>query len=188
MKREEKVKLLKDLGREIIHCQKCPLHKNRNNAVPGAGNTMSKLALVGEAPGKDEDEQGLPFVGRSGKLLEKVLDKYGLTRKDVFILNIIKCRPPENRNPEEGEIEKCIDYLKKQLDIIQPKVIVSLGRYSAQTLLNTETRIGILREEWHEYERIVLKPTYHPAYILRNRSQMPKFERDIREAIQRSKK
>jgi len=154
----------------ISSCQKCPLGKTRINFVFGAGSPKAPLLFVGEAPGRDEDQQGQPFVGRAGQLLTKIIESIGLKREDVFIANIIKCRPPQNRNPLPEEIAACTPYLLKQIEIIKPKVICSLGKFSAQTLLQTETTISRLRGKFYDYHGIKLMPTYHPAYLLRNQS------------------
>jgi uracil-DNA glycosylase len=152
-------------------CQLCPLGKTRKNLVFGEGNPHAEVVFVGEAPGADEDEQGLPFVGRAGQLLTDIIVKgMKLKRKDVYICNILKCRPPGNRNPLPDEISKCEPFLKKQLQIISPRVICALGKFAAQTLLKTETPITTLRGRFHDYEGIKLMPTYHPAYLLRNPS------------------
>ena len=152
----------------INNCMKCSLGKNRKNFVFGMGNPDSNIVFVGEAPGKEEDRQGLPFVGRSGKLLDKILAAINLTRDDVYILNVLKCRPPENRDPSREEIELCEQYLKEQLRIIKPKLIVALGRISAMTLLKTKTSLSDLRNSIHKYEDIDFLVTYHPAALLRN--------------------
>ena len=152
----------------INNCMKCSLGKNRKNFVFGMGNPDSNIVFVGEAPGKEEDLQGLPFVGRSGKLLDKILAAINLTRDDVYILNVLKCRPPENRDPSREEIELCEQYLKEQLRIIKPKLIVALGRISAMTLLKTKTSLSDLRNSIHKYEDIDFLVTYHPAALLRN--------------------
>lgn len=152
----------------INTCMKCSLGKNRKNFVFGMGNPNSNIVFVGEAPGKEEDLQGLPFVGRSGKLLDKILAAINLTRDDVYILNVLKCRPPENRDPSKEEIELCEQYLKEQLRIIKPKLIVALGRISAMTLLKTKTSLGDMRNNIHKYEDIDFLVTYHPAALLRN--------------------
>ncbi|MDP2921793.1 MAG: uracil-DNA glycosylase [Candidatus Omnitrophota bacterium] len=149
-------------------CQKCPLGRMRKNSVFGAGNINAKLMFVGEAPGHDEDLQGLPFVGEAGQLLTKIIEAMGIKREDVYICNILKCRPPQNRNPLPDEISMCIDYLYTQIEMIRPKVICGLGKFASQTLLKTETPISRLRGGWHEYRGIKFMPTYHPAYLLRN--------------------
>jgi uracil-DNA glycosylase len=151
-------------------CQLCPIGKTRKNLVFGNGNPQAKVVFVGEAPGADEDEQGLPFVGRAGQLLTKIIEAMGLSRKDVYICNILKCRPPQNRNPLPEEILACEPFLKKQLQIIAPRIICALGTFAAKTLLKTEVPISVLRGRFHSYEGIKLMPTYHPAYLLRNPS------------------
>lgn len=157
--------------KEIVSkCEKCQLAALRRNLVFGEGNPNADLMFVGEAPGADEDAQGRPFVGRSGQLLTKMIEALGLKREDVFIANILKCRPPENRNPNLEEIELCSPYLLKQIEIIKPKAIVALGKFAAQTLLGTETPISKLRGNFHDYHGVKLMPTYHPAYLLRNQS------------------
>ncbi len=162
---------LQKLYQELKGCQLCPLGKTRKNLVFGQGNPHAKIIFVGEAPGADEDEQGLPFVGRAGQLLTDIIVKgMKLKRSDVYICNILKCRPPGNRNPLPDEIDKCEPFLKKQLQIISPRVICALGKFAAQTLLKTETPITALRGRFHNYEDIKLMPTYHPAYLLRNPS------------------
>jgi uracil-DNA glycosylase family 4 len=161
---------LKKIHQGMKACQLCPLGKTRKNLVFGEGNPYAQIVFVGEAPGADEDEQGLPFVGRAGQLLTKIIEAMGLMRKDVYICNILKCRPPGNRNPLPNEIELCEPFLKNQLQIISPRVICTLGKFAAQTLLKTETPITALRGRFQSYEGIKLMPTYHPAYLLRNPS------------------
>jgi len=153
---------------EARHCQKCPLGKMRTNVVFGSGNIKVKLMFVGEAPGRDEDMQGAPFVGEAGRLLTKIIEAMGIKREDVYICNILKCRPPQNRNPLPEEISECIGYLYAQIDTIRPKVICGLGKFASQALLGTEIPISRLRGNWHEYRGIKFMPTYHPAYLLRN--------------------
>ncbi len=155
---------------DMAECRLCRLGKTRHNLVFGDGNARSKIVFVGEAPGADEDEQGLPFVGRAGQLLTKIIEAMGLSRKDVYICNILKCRPPQNRNPLPDEIAACEPFLKQQLKSISPQVICALGTFAAQTLLKTEVPISVLRGRFHFYEGIKLMPTYHPAYLLRNPS------------------
>ena len=152
----------------IKNCMKCPLGKTRENIVLGMGNPNANIVFVGEAPGKHEDSQGLPFVGRSGKLLDKMLNSIELSRDKVYILNVLKCRPPDNRDPLQIEIDECEPYLKKQLDIIKPKLIVTLGRISAMTLLKSKDSLTNMRKQVLEYEGIDLLATYHPAALLRN--------------------
>ena len=159
--------ILEDLG----ECQRCALSKTRNFIVFGQGNPDAELMFVGEAPGRDEDLKGVPFVGRAGQLLSKIIVAMGKTRDQVYIANILKCRPPENRNPNPDEISICSPFLKRQIEAIQPKVICALGTFAAQTMLNTDTSIGKLRGQPHTFkETSVLVPTYHPAYLLRSPS------------------
>lgn len=162
--------LLSNLACDVAGCQACPLSQTRKNVVFGDGNPNAKIVFVGEAPGADEDEQGLPFVGRAGQLLTNIIKAMGLERKDVYICNILKCRPPGNRNPLPEEIRLCEPFLKKQLRLIAPEIICALGSFAAKTLLKTETPITALRGRFHSYEGISLMPTYHPAYLLRNPS------------------
>ena len=152
----------------IKDCLECPLGKTRKNIVLGMGNPNADIVFVGEAPGKQEDLQGLPFVGRSGKLLDKMLFSINLSRDDVYILNVLKCRPPDNRDPSKMEIEKCEPYLKRQLKIIKPKLIVALGRISAMTILRTKESLTNMRNQIFDYEGIDFLVTYHPAALLRN--------------------
>ena len=171
---KQKRQQLDTIAQQVQKCTGCPLHQSRTRGVPGEGNPDARLVFIGEAPGADEDAQGRPFVGRAGKLLTNIIEAMGLTREQVFIGNILKSRPPDNRNPSPTEIDACIDHLHKQLEIIQPEIIVALGAYAAQTLLDTTDPIGELRGRIHQYfphplaEPIKLIPTYHPAYLLRN--------------------
>lgn len=175
---------LQKLYQELKGCQLCPLGKTRKNLVFGQGNPCAKIVFVGEAPGADEDEQGLPFVGRAGQLLTDIITKgMKLERKDVYICNILKCRPPGNRNPLPDEISKCEPFLKKQLQIISPRVICALGKFAAQTLIKTETPITALRGRFHDYEGIQLMPTYHPAYLLRNQSAKKPVWEDVQKIM-----
>jgi DNA polymerase len=153
----------------MVHdCRKCPLGYTRLNAVPGEGDPRARLVCVGEAPGATEDETGRPFVGRAGKLLDDILRAIGLAREEVFICNVLKCRPPNNRAPEPMEVAACAPYLHRQLELIRPKVILALGRPAATTLLNTNASLGELRCKVHRYRGIPLVVTYHPAALLRN--------------------
>lgn len=159
---------LNDLYEHSKNCTKCRLAENRNNFVFGEGNPEAQIVVIGEAPGAEEDAQGRPFVGRSGKLLDKILEAIGFSRDDVFICNIIKCRPPENRNPNTDEIESCMPWLKTQLQLINPKILLLLGRVAANTILDNKQSMGSLRGRiirWNGYDVIV---TYHPAALLRN--------------------
>jgi DNA polymerase len=158
------LKVRDDLG----ECTRCKLHTTRHKIVFGDGNPKAELVFVGEGPGADEDAQGLPFVGRAGKLLTQMIEAMGLQRKDVYICNVVKCRPPENRQPEEDEVHTCSPFLLRQIDVIAPKVIVCLGAVAAKTLLQTNRGISQFRGEWLEFRGRKLLATYHPAYLLRN--------------------
>ena len=153
---------------QICDCSKCSLCSTRQNFVFGAGNPAAGIMFVGEAPGADEDRQGEPFVGAAGQLLNKIISAMDLRREDVYICNILKCRPPNNRDPQPDEIEQCEPYLKHQIELIQPKVICTLGRFAAQTLLRSSDSMGHMRGQSHQYEGIPLVATYHPAALLRN--------------------
>ena len=172
----EAAKELEKIADEVRRCRKCNLESLRTNAVPGEGKANARILFVGEGPGADEDAQGRPFVGRAGKLLDKIITAMGLKRSDVFIGNILKCRPPENRDPRADEIINCFPYLQRQIEIINPEIIVALGAPAAKTLLDTNKSIGQLRGQFHEYYAglgkppIKLMPTYHTAYLLRNYS------------------
>jgi DNA polymerase len=159
---------LSALREEALKCKCCSLCKTRHNVVFGAGNPHAELMFVGEAPGQDEDLQGLPFVGRAGQLLTKIIEAMGLKREDVYIANILKCRPPNNRIPLPTEIVECEGIVKRQIEIIRPKVICTLGKFASQTLLKTQTTISVLRGHFQEYGGIKVMPTFHPAYLLRN--------------------
>lgn len=152
---------------KVAECTLCELHKTRTNTVFGDGNRKTELMFIGEGPGKDEDEQGLPFVGKAGQLLTKMINAMQFTREEVYIANIVKCRPPDNRNPSDEEAEKCLPYLNRQIDIIHPKVIVLLGAVPLKYLLGL-TGITKIRGTWYEYRGIKVMPTLHPAYLLRN--------------------
>jgi len=150
-------------------CTRCKLHKlGRTQVVFGVGNPEARLMFVGEAPGADEDEQGVPFVGRAGQLLTKIIEAIDLKREDVYIANVIKCRPPQNRNPEPDEVDSCEPFLFQQIDAIKPRVIVALGKFGAQTLLRSQDPISRLRGRVFDYRGAKLVPTFHPAYLLRN--------------------
>lgn len=152
----------------IGECTRCKLSKGRKNIVFGQGNPKAALMFVGEAPGADEDEQGLAFVGRAGQLLTKIIEAMGLTRDDVFIANVIKCRPPQNRNPEPDEITACQPFLERQIESIRPRVLVGLGKFGGQWLLKTAEPISRIRGRLGDYKGIKVMPTYHPAFLLRN--------------------
>ena len=159
---------LEEVRNELGDCKRCKLHQTRRTIVFGEGNEKATLMFIGEGPGYDEDVQGRPFVGRAGQLLTKIIQSINLQREEVYIANIIKCRPPQNRNPEPDEIQSCNPFLRKQIQVIQPKIICALGTFSAQTLLKTETKITALRGKFYDLEGIKVIPTYHPAFLLRN--------------------
>jgi DNA polymerase len=161
-------KLLAELSKAVAVCTQCSLHEKRTKAVFGVGNQRTRVMFVGEAPGRDEDLKGEPFVGRAGQLLNKILAAIDLEREDVYITNILKCRPPQNRDPQESEINRCEEYLKRQIELIEPKVVCALGRISAQWLLKTNAPLSTLRTGEYRYEGIPVLPTYHPAALLRN--------------------
>jgi uracil-DNA glycosylase family 4 len=165
------------------NCTRCKLHKARTNIVFGVGNPKAELVFVGEGPGRDEDEQGEPFVGRAGKLLTQMIEAMGLRRQDVYICNVVKCRPPENRLPEKDEIATCSPFLYRQLGVIGPKVICCLGACSAQTLLNTNQGISRYRGEWFDYRGSKLIATYHPAYLLRNPNAKGEVWKDLQKVM-----
>lgn len=164
----DKASALKALRKKIGDCQRCKLSASRTNIVFGEGNPQAKLMFIGEGPGRDEDIQGRPFVGDAGKLLTRLIEKMGFKREDVYIANIVKCRPPMNREPEEDEINACKPFIEEQIKIINPGVIISLGKISAQNLINTKVPISKLRGRFYDYIDIPLMPTFHPAYLLRN--------------------
>lgn len=171
---------LENHRRQICECQNCPLGAMRTNFVYGVGNPHADLMFIGEAPGKNEDEQGEPFVGRAGKLLDKILAAIDFKREDVFIANILKCRPPANRDPLPAEMEECFPYLREQIALVNPLIICALGRIAAQGLLDTKTPLGKLRGQWHSYQGVPLRVTYHPAALLRN----PSFKAGCWEDVQ----
>jgi uracil-DNA glycosylase family 4 len=159
---------LTEIRAELGDCQRCKLHTGRTNIVFGVGNSDARLMFVGEGPGADEDVKGEPFVGRAGQLLTQIIKAMGLERDDVYIANVVKCRPPGNRNPEPDEIDACSPFLQAQIASIRPTVIVALGKFAAQTLLKTETPISRLRGQFHLRDGIAVMPTFHPSYLLRN--------------------
>ncbi len=172
--------LMRMLEREILECKNCPLHFNRTKAVPGIGNYNAKLMIIGEGPGKDEDIQGKPFVGRAGKLLTQLLSEIGISREEVYITNVVKCRPPDNRVPEESEIEACKGYLKRQIEIINPKIILLLGATALRAVIG-EKSITKVRGEEIEIDGIIYLPTFHPAAVLRDENnKLPLIREDFR--------
>lgn len=166
---------------KVTNCTKCSLHKGRNKTVFGDGNRDADWFFVGEAPGKDEDLQGKPFVGRAGRLLTEVIFSIGLSREEVFIANILKCRPPDNRDPKTEEVEQCFAYLERQIDLVKPKIIIAVGRIAAQSLLGSDLPMGKLRGRIHGFgsSQIPTLVIYHPAYLLRSPSQKHKVWEDL---------
>jgi DNA polymerase len=175
---------LENIRSELGECTRCKLHQHRRHIVFGTGNPDAQLVFVGEGPGGEEDVQGKPFVGRAGQLLTKIINSIDLTREEVYIANIIKCRPPQNRNPEPDEIKACEPFLIKQLDAIKPKIICALGTFAAQTLLETDERISHLRGKFIPYRNSRLIATFHPAFLLRN----PQRKRDVWEDMKMIRK
>ena len=177
---DETLELVKDdLGPDCRRCKLCTL--GRSQIVFGVGNPKARLMFVGEAPGEEEDKRGEPFVGRAGQLLTKIIEAIGLTRDQVYIANVIKCRPPGNRNPEPDEVQECEPFLFRQIDVIKPKVIVPLGKFAAQSLLKTMDPITRLRGRQYDYRGAALVPTFHPAYLLRN----PSAKREVWEDMKK---
>jgi uracil-DNA glycosylase family 4 len=168
---------------ELGDCTRCKLSGGRKTLVYGVGNPEAHLVFVGEAPGADEDEQGEPFVGKAGQLLNKMIEAMGYARQDVYICNVVKCRPPQNRNPEPDEIAACEPFLKKQLGAIRPRMIVTLGKFAAQCLLRDDTPISRLRGNFRTYEGIQLMPTFHPAYLLRDPSKKKEAWEDLKAVL-----
>ena len=173
--RETFTETLGSIHADLGDCRRCKLARGRNRIVFGDGNLKAKLMFIGEGPGVEEDRQGKPFVGAAGQLLTRIIEAIKLSRDQVYICNIIKCRPPGNRNPETDEIKTCFPFLTRQIAAIQPDFIIALGTFAAQTLLGTATPISRLRGRFHEYKGIKVVPTYHPAYLLRN----PDKKRDV---------
>ena len=167
------------LQKQVKACTRCPLARTRRTVVFGEGNEKAELVFVGEAPGEEEDLQGRPFVGRAGKLLDQMIQRMRLSRKDVFICNVLKCRPPQNRDPDASEIDMCKNYLFAQLEIIEPKVICALGRHAYNTLMGVDARITKIRGQITAYNGIALLPTYHPSFLLRNQDRMKEALEDM---------
>jgi DNA polymerase len=175
---------LPQIREEIGECTRCKLHTGRTKIVFGVGNPQAELVFVGEGPGADEDLKGEPFVGKAGQLLDKMIQAMGLTRGEVYICNVVKCRPPGNRNPEPDEIETCSPFLAKQIEAIRPRVLVSLGKVASQVLLNDATPITRLRGRWREAFGVPLMPTFHPAYLLRSPGEKAKAWEDLKAVVQ----
>ncbi len=180
---EGEIPTLDQIRRELGDCRRCKLCTGRKNLVFGVGNPRAELVFVGEGPGEQEDLQGVPFVGPAGELLTKMIQAMGFTRDQVYICNVVKCRPPGNRNPEPDEIAACEPFLRAQLVALQPKVIVALGKFAAQTLLRDSTPITRLRGNWREYQGVKLMPTFHPAYLLRSPHEKKKAWDDLQQVM-----
>jgi len=176
---------LDEVRTDLGDCKRCKLCNGRKQIVFGSGNPKAELVFVGEGPGAEEDKQGVPFVGEAGKLLTKMIEAMKFSRDTVYICNVVKCRPPNNRNPEPDEIQACEPFLKAQLAVIKPKVIVALGKFAAQTLLRDDTPITRMRGQWRSYEGIELMPTYHPAYLLRQPDEKKKAWMDLQEVMRK---
>lgn len=176
---------LGDVQTDLGECRRCALHRERRHIVFGAGNPAARLVFVGEGPGADEDRQGQPFVGAAGQLLTRIIAAMGLTRDEVYICNVIKCRPPGNRNPQPEEVAACAPFLVRQLQAIAPACICALGKFAAQTLLETQAPISALRGRFSEYHGIPVMPTYHPAFLLRNPGQKRAVWADVQKIMQR---
>ncbi len=175
---------LAEVRQDLGDCRRCPLHRTRQRLVFGEGNPQAELVFVGEAPGADEDAQGRPFVGAAGQLLTKIIEAMKLRREEVYICNILKCRPPGNRNPQPDEIAACEPFLIRQLRAIRPRIICALGTFAAHTLLKSEAPIGALRGRFHSYQGIPVMPTYHPAYLLRNPGGKKQVWEDVQMVMQ----
>lgn len=176
---------LEDIRADLGDCCRCGLNKGRQKVVFGVGNPNARLVLVGEAPGREEDEKGEPFVGEAGRLLDRILFAMGLQRDEVYICNVLKCRPPNNRDPEADEVTTCEPFLIRQLAAIQPEMIVALGRFAIQTLLQSKAPISRVRGTWQQYQGIPLMPTYHPAYLLRNPNGKREVWADMKQVVAR---
>ena len=177
--------IMVDIREDLENCRRCGLSAGRTHIVFGEGDENARLVFVGEGPGYEEDKKGVPFVGAAGQLLNKIIEAMHLTRDEIYICNIIKCRPPGNRNPQPGEIEACTPFLVRQLKVIRPDFICALGTFAAQTLLKTETPISRLRGEFYDFMGIEVLPTYHPAYLLRNPGKKRAVWEDMKKLMQR---
>lgn len=180
---KKSAKTLEEIRAEIGDCKRCRLCEGRTHIVFGVGNAKAQLMFVGEGPGRDEDIQGEPFVGRAGQLLNKIIEAMGMKRSDVYIGNVAKCRPPENRAPLPDEAATCIPFLHQQIEVIQPKVIVCLGSVATKYLLQTERSISQLRGEWQELKGIKVMPTFHPAFLLRNPERKKEVWEDMKKVM-----
>ena len=178
---------MEELEDAIRNCSRCKLCKNRTNIVFGIGNENANIMFIGEGPGADEDKQGIPFVGKAGQLMNKAFDALGINREDLYIANIVKCRPPNNRDPEPDEIQGCMNYLRNQVIIVKPKIIVLLGRIALQNILGKEYKITASRGIWVEKKGILYMPTWHPAALLRDETKKIDFINDLKEVIKKER-
>ena len=178
---------IEELDETVKKCNKCKLCQNRKNTVLGFGNINTKIMFIGEGPGADEDIQGLPFVGKAGKLMNQAFLGLGINREDIYIANVVKCRPPNNRNPEKDEINACMDYLRNQVIIIKPKIIVLLGNIALKSILGEEYGITKARGKWIEKKGILYMPTFHPAALLRNEKLKIDFWNDLKKVVEKAK-
>jgi DNA polymerase len=174
---------LREIEQQVMSCTRCRLHEGRTQGVFARGDPRSELMFVGEAPGRDEDEQGIPFVGRAGRLLDRMIFAMGLQRDAVYITNILKSRPPQNRDPRADEVEACFPYLERQIELIKPRVICTLGRPASNALLGGTRSMGDMRGTWHSFRGIPVLPAYHPAYLLRSPSQKKKAWQDLKKLV-----
>lgn len=178
---------LEELEEEAKQCKKCKLCQNRNNVVFGTGNKQADLMFIGEGPGADEDMQGVPFVGKAGKLMNMAFEAIGLNRDEVYIANIVKCRPPSNRNPQDDEAMACLNYLRNQVILVKPKIIVLLGSVALKNILGKEYGITASRGKWIEKKGILYMPTWHPAALLRDETKKIDFIKDLQQVMVRYK-
>lgn len=178
---------LAELNREIGQCRRCRLHETKTHYVPGEGSNRPGILFVGEGPGETEDQFGRPFIGKAGQLLDKIIQKMGLSREQVFIGNVVKCRPPNNREPLKDEVDACLPFLLRQIDLLKPKVIVCLGRIALNNMLGTSYSMGRIRGQWLSFRDIPLLPTYHPAFILhkRDKEEITKAKWEVWEDMQK---
>ena len=174
-----------DLEKSIIDCKKCKLCENRTNIVFGCGNKDADIMFIGEGPGADEDAQGIPFVGKAGKLMDEAFKGLGIDREKVYIANIVKCRPPSNRDPQEDETQACLNYLRNQVVLVKPKIIVLLGRIALQNILGKECSITNMRGKWVKKKGIMYMPTWHPAALLRDETKKIDFVEDLKQVVER---
>ena len=175
-----------ELEKACINCKKCKLCENRNKIVIGTGNKSATIMFIGEGPGADEDKEGIPFVGKAGKLMDKALEGIGIKREELYIANIVKCRPPNNRNPEDEEADACKEYLSSQISLIKPKIIVLLGSVALKNILGKEYGITACRGKWFEKDGIKYIPTFHPAALLRDETKKIEFWKDLKEVFKKS--